>query len=295
MNFGEIVRNSLSLAWRNKSLWLLGLFSGALGFPFDLLSLDTSDSNPAVTALAGLPVQIDMSTIPTLFGILGGAGLVFFIVNCFTSAGLIEAIKRLSDGDSFRLGSSLRRASHCFWRVFALHAIAFVIEGVVGLIAGGIIFGALGGSLATGLLLLVLVGPITFYLLAMVSTAFILASCAVVINDCGVNQALSEGWRLFHAHRSTSLLVALIYLGLTIVATVVAVTVFDVLQGLVVATAVSFSSLTLAAIVALPVFLVVAVPVVGLPGVVLEAVYTLFYFRLREMPVAEEAAATAAM
>ena len=284
MDYGEIVSSSFKLAWQRKSLWLMGLFAGGASFPTNLIDWKKDNKGSLSGLFSGVPVLRDHPELIYWFlGIIVVLGLLLFVLHCFCTVGLIDAVNRLSRGGIYRLKDSFGEGVRFFWRFVGLTILEIFVMIVGAVVTIGPVVVAFFIHWAAGALALMVMLPLGFFLMVMTLNTFFLASRAMVVRDVGIGDALEEGWRLFHANKGSNIVIFLLYFLLTIACAVGAVIIFVIIGAPFVLLALTGTKgLIIALAVGIPVFLLLSLPISGFLGAAFEAMYTLFYFRLVE-------------
>ncbi len=289
MDYGEIIRTAFTLAWRHKSLWLLGLFaSGSANFSFD------SDFDFPGTGLGefggdGLGYRIggffesNPWLLVPLVGLILIYALTFLILNCICSPALVDAVNNLTRGGHYRLGKSFLVGVGYFWRFLGITIAGFLAAAAAVFVFVMIVVLMFVLNVFLGILSLLVVIPLGFFTVLFISNVFALAERALVIRDIDIGDALSEGYYLFMNNKVPNLIIFLLYIVLVIAISVGVMIILAILAVpfYFMATHTPFGLIGSLAV-GIPVFLAVSLPVSGFLGASFEAMYTLFYFRLVE-------------
>jgi len=271
MNYGKIVEDSFSFAWRYKSLWIFGLFAGSgsnFNFDFGTSELDQSDF-----------MQYDSweplweLILPILAAIIVIA-LIMFVLHLICSPALVDGINKIARGGTYRFSDSYSRGIDFFFRKLGLTLI--FVAAVIGVILLAIL-----PIVALHLFGLLLLFPIFVIGLFLAITIYSLAERAMVVRDTSIGNAIDEAYVLMKQNFLKCVIVALIFMGLSF--------------------GVAFLFLMLAAMLYFPVNMIVHAMsenrtivfvlgvILGLPitfvvggfiGTFFHSLYTLFYFGL---------------
>ncbi|MDH4157301.1 MAG: hypothetical protein OEW00_08510 [candidate division Zixibacteria bacterium] len=290
MDYGRIVNKSFEVAWRFKSLWILGLFAGGTvtGFNWpgkltERLGLEDVDLNIRHLGLDfwdfSIPKELIISLLIWLFLI----GLLFLIMHFVGVAGLIDGANKITRGGRYRLGDSFATGFRHFWQFLALGVGLFFL--IFGFIVFTVLFMVLLFKMHTvlGILGLMFVVPIIFCFAVTSGNIYSLAQRSLVVRGASIGDALEEGYRLFRYNIGKNIVIFLIDIGLSIGLWLLAMIVWGII-GIPIAAVVLASGLGwvaaifLGLLLGLPVSLVVG----GFTGTVLTNLYTLFYFELLE-------------
>ncbi|MEW6050532.1 MAG: hypothetical protein AB1644_05660 [Candidatus Zixiibacteriota bacterium] len=283
MDYGRLLNHSWNLAWRFKSLWVLGIFVSG-GVPF---SMSWQDDTRTLSQLGASD-----AVILTLFVVATTLATISLILYFLTSGSLIDAVNRITRGGSYRLGESFSNGFHFFWRMVGLGLLAFMsILVVVAVCAVPAILLFLV-STVLGVISLFILVPVAIAGIFVVAAVYQLAERVVVVRDSVVGDAIDEAWMLFRRHLGQNVILTLMYLCISLGFGMV----FMMLAALVavpfvVMALTSTAGLILALAFGIPAVLLVAILVEGISGAFTSAMYTLFYFELLGSPATPPATA----
>jgi hypothetical protein len=278
MNYGRIVEDSFKFAWRYKSLWVFGLLAGSSGGNFNLqFGQDDLNAMGGMGETGMMPNEFFQEFWHLILPFLAALiiiGLLFFILHLICSPALVDAINKIARGGSYHFADSYSRGIDFFLRKLGLTLI--FIAAVLGAILLGIL-----PIVALHLFGILLMIPIVAAGIFFAITLYNLAERALVVRDTSIGNAIDEAYILMKQNFSKCLIMALIFIGLSIgigiVLLMVAAMFFFPINVLV--HSVSESKIVifvLALILGLPVSLVVG----GFIGTFFHSLYTLFYFGL---------------
>ncbi len=307
MNYGDLIRDSIGITWRNRYLWFFGFFvglgsgggggtgGGGGGGDFE------EQSSAEIASVSTVALQQGPFDNPLLIvGIVVVAlliFLVFFALYVVSQGGLTESVAAIERGEERRFSSTWRAGVSYFWRV--LGQVLLFVGIVLGLLAAvGIpvallVAGTFAATDATAPRVLVAVVA-ALVVVALLIVVFIpvaivrqFARRELVVRGVGVLASVGSSYRLFRQNLGRSLLVWLIQLGLMLgaaIALIIAVLIVGFLIALP-AIALGVAGYTTAAIVAgvaaglliwLPLFIVA----VAILGTFNHSYWTLAYLRL---------------
>ncbi len=286
MNYGKIVEDSFSFAWRYKSLWLFGLFAGSGGnFNFDI---DSDDLNQSDFMPFDSWEPLWELILPILAALIIIA-LIMFVLHMICSPALVDGINKIARGGTYRFSDSYSRGLDFFFRKLGLTLIFIaVVSGVILLAVLPIV--ALHWF---GVLLLL---PIFVIGLFFAITIYSLAERAMVVRDTSIGDAIDEAYILMKRNFGKCVMVALIFIGLSIGVGILFVMLAAMLYfpvNMIVQAMSENRSIVfvLGIILGLPITLVVG----GYVGTFFHSLYTLFYFGLVDpaSPYAKASVSTA--
>lgn len=283
MDYGEIIGSSFRLPWKYKSMWVLGLFaSGMASFPLEMLKY-SKDGTFDVPQFIEDVMHDHSEIIVALVALAILTVVVFIVMNLICTAGLIDAVNRLTRGGTYRLQDSFTTGLRYFPQYLGINLLQFLTAGFGVFVLGMLIVGAFVIHVAIGILALMVIVPALFCLIWFLTNVFMLAERALVVRDVGIEAALREGYLLFRRNLVSNLIFFLINVGLSMAIGlgVMALVLIMAVPFALVASS-SDGGLLLALIIGLPVLGVVALPISGYLGAVFESMYTQFYFRLVE-------------
>jgi hypothetical protein len=191
MDYGLLVRDAWLTTWRNRFLWVLGLFAGvtigSLALGGYSLPLPTGEQVRGWT-----PELIQVGLLLAL------GGLAIAGVSAIARGSMTQATLAAEGGQNISVRQALSAGVRWFWRFLML----LVLLGLVALAIGGAV-----------LLAIVNLGPAGGVLSALVLTLGAAASVvlayaerAIVVHDLGPIAALRHGLTMFVEHPHASLL-----------------------------------------------------------------------------------------
>ncbi|RPJ37923.1 MAG: hypothetical protein EHM21_17595 [Chloroflexi bacterium] len=205
MNIGEVFTRAWDVIWKNKVLWIFGLFaslaggSGGNNFRYTFEQNGASGSMPA-----NIPAWVFVLLILLAIAVI----VVLVILSTLGRAGLVRGAWLADSGETgLRFGSLFRESQAYFWRVILL---ALLVVGIsLSLILALVIPTVLTAGIAALCLwpLFCLLVPFFIVLTVIVELAII----AIVGEDLGVMDSLRRAWEVFRAN-----LPMMIAVGLTI-------------------------------------------------------------------------------
>jgi len=209
VDYGEVLRKTWDISWRNKGLWLLGILagcsasgrgnfgsssSGARGFNFDARDYRRYDGGPFFEDTFGIQQEI---LIPIILGFICLAlliALVVFVLGVIGQGGLIAGFKRADDGADVSFAEAFGDGTQVFWKLLGIR-ITFFIAGfviVITLILGTVFIGI--ATFGIGLLCLI---PLICLLIPLglgVDSYIILTMVAAVEEELGVLESFGRSW-----------------------------------------------------------------------------------------------------
>lgn len=286
MEYGRIVSDSFKIAWRNKSLWVFGLFAGGggAGFNFDDSWFKKQDLGfDPEEFFQTWDIPFDWHLLIPIALALAVMGLGFMIMHLISVPALIDGVNKIKRGGSYRLGSSFSVGIDFFWRFFGLSIIAVVVifSSMIVAVAFGFVAYAIHWAVMVFYILIMI--PLFIVLIFGATSVIELATRAMVVRDIGVFDSIHEGYLLLKRNLGNNILMFLIYIGLSIGLGLGALLIWAMVGAPIALIALAtglglIPALVLAVIIGMPVSLVVG----GFIGTVLESLYTLFYFELVE-------------
>ena len=206
MDYGEVLRKTWDISWRNKGLWLLGILagcsasgrgnfgnstSGARGFDFSSGDLQSGFNFEDLG-----PIQEEVF-IPIFLGLLCLGliiALVVFVLGVLGQGGLIAGFKRADDGANVSFSEAFGDGLQSFWRLAGIR-ILFFVAGIV-IVLGLILATVLVGIATFGIGLLCLI-PLICLLIPVglgVDSYIILTMVASVEEELGVVESFGRSW-----------------------------------------------------------------------------------------------------
>jgi len=145
VDYFGILKQGWQVAWRNKALWVLGLFAmgSSVGSSFSNALNTGKDSSTTGTWLSSVPTSVDIIAISALVGVLV---IVLLVLSVAARAGLIAETDRVCDSERVSLSRGWRTGFHYWWRTFGIQLVLALPVIAVLLLIGGIAVIALIGA-----------------------------------------------------------------------------------------------------------------------------------------------------
>ena len=227
MEYGQLLKNSLKIAWERKYLWAFGFFAG-VGMPNTrgvAVEEKLGDAWAWLTSNPGLLILVLV-----LAGILS---LVFLVLQVVSQGGLIKSASAIERGQPSSFELALNAGLQSFWRVLGLELLLVVLllAGMVAAIVPPVAMIAAGpaGLKVLGIVWIVL--AILPFIAAVLGAALLwnYALRFVVIDDRPIGRSLSLSWNCFKQCLSESVILFAISLGFSIAITIAVVAALVVL------------------------------------------------------------------
>ncbi len=311
MDYGEVLRKTWNISWRNKGLWILGILagcsasgrgnfgtsgSGAQGYSFDSSEFRGYDGGPFFEDVLGVQEEV---IIPIILGLLCLGfivALIVFALGVIGQGGLIAGFKRADEGETVSFSTAFSEGLQSFWKLVGIRIVFFVAGFVIviTLILGTVLMGVV--TFGIGLICLV---PLICLLIPIglgVDSYIILTMVAAVEEELGVFEAFGRSWTTFKENIGpVAVMIAILIIGFGILGFLIAMPFialgFPALLGVLVgsdAAVISGVAFTLlCALVAIPVL----VALYGLLTTFTTGAWTLTYRRLNGTMGAELPAA----
>lgn len=209
----DIIRDSFALAWRNKYLWLFGLFAGGAGgglqFP------GGGDSSTGLERVEEIQAWV-LAAIGMIILIGLVVGTIVLVLHTLCKSALIYNIYQIETGGAHSLAGGWDFAVKRFWPMlgltvtqwFVLFAFIMII-----VIVEVVFFMA---SLALGFLSLLVALPLLFAGVAIALVVWTYAERFIALENRGIIESLGEAWALGKYEWRTSLTVLLIKIAIAI-------------------------------------------------------------------------------
>lgn len=227
MSYGEIVREAFRVTWRNPYLWFFGFFAGgSLGTGFNLPSGGGFGGDEASSfagpAISGNEVALILGLV--LLGLL--LFLAFLVLTVISNGGLAASVAAIDRGEERRFSSTWRAGLSVFWRVVGYFVLFFLIGlallTLIALPLGLLVAGVFVGTESEAARIVASVFAVLAGILLAIATLvplFIISQFAlrgIAVDGRGVFASIGDGFRLFRREIGKSLLVWLIWVGLSI-------------------------------------------------------------------------------
>ena len=233
MNYGDLIRDSFRITWRNRYLWFFGFFvylgsgggggggnAGGGGGDFD------EQGSAEIASVSATAVQSTFQNLGLIIILIVAFLLIFlilFAIYVVSQGGLTDSVAAIERGQRRDFFSTWGAGTQYFWRV--LGQILLFVGIVLGLLLiVAIPIGALvGGALLTDSTAFKVVAIAVGVLVGIVALIVIFIPVAIVrqfarrtmvISGDGVIASVGSGYRMFRHNMGRSLLVWLIQLGI---------------------------------------------------------------------------------
>lgn len=197
MNIGEVLARAWNIIWKNKILWVFGLFAGLAGgsggnnFNFTLMQNGEASS---------LPINIPAWAVGLLLLLFVALLIVFIGLSTLGRAGLVRGAWLADGGEDYLTFNQLFRDSQkYFWRVLLVGILVFAIS--LALVLALIV----PSVLTCGIIALCML-PL-FILLSVIVE---LATIAIVGEDLGIMESLQRAWEIVRTNMALIIAVGLV-------------------------------------------------------------------------------------
>ncbi|MBC7266645.1 MAG: hypothetical protein H5T75_06715 [Coriobacteriia bacterium] len=214
MDYFDILKRGLKIAWEHKRLWVLGFFvagSAGVSNPYGQATFTSGDEQSSAAQVESFARWVEANTgLVVLFAaLLVFVGLVMFVLSIAAQGGLVWATNEAADGRRPRLGEAWAVGFRRWGRTIMIGLCLFgplLVAAVVLFVAlfvpvfsvitqasdAEVAAGAGVGSILCGIPLLLLVVIVGSVVLGLV---FTLALRYGVIEDRGFGQSISAAWK----------------------------------------------------------------------------------------------------
>lgn len=232
MDYGNLITRAWNITWNNKFLWVLGFLAA--------LTSAGSNSNSFQQSYN----QSDFANNPELFMAIGAAvlvltcvfmiiGLILWLLSIAARGGLIDGVNRIDDGEAVTLKQAFSAGFKSVWRLIAVYILAYLPLIIISIVVGIIAVMAIGGAAAMGSMMqnppdeagAALVGSLgllgmclCLVVCALIPLTIVLSFIAefavrgVMIQNMGVVDSLSHGWRIFKENLGPVIILSLLLL-----------------------------------------------------------------------------------
>jgi hypothetical protein len=210
MDYFDILKKALTIAWKYKALWVLGFFVGAGGSSGGS-SGGTSSWQTSAQDLPRIQVDLadwpsgDLTLIAVVAGVLVAIGLVLLVVNIAAQGGLVYGTNAAAEDRKVPLGECWRVGFSKWGRTFMIgFMLALPILVLVGALVAVIVTAVLGGTAVTDGGIFAAIGGICLFLpvffIAVIALSFaigVLQPLALrygILRDITFGQAIKRAW-----------------------------------------------------------------------------------------------------
>jgi hypothetical protein len=279
MQIGEIVRQAWAITFKYKSLWVFGLFIEGFAAGQGFMNKD----HFPVSKFNGFEFSPMLITL-IFIGVI--VGLVVLVLHFIATAGLIDAVNRITRGGEYKFSAALSSALGFFWRFVGLALVLFffIICLMLIIILPEILVFLVSTILGFFSLLIAL--PALLFAAFVSLSIYALAQRAIVARNCSISDAITEAYWLFRRNLGQNLAIFLINIGIAIAVGMCVILLLLIIAAPFIALALtSTTGIIVAIAVGLPIVLFILLLSEGISGSFKSSLYTLFYFELVEPKV----------
>lgn len=308
MDYFGILKRAAQITWKYKFLWVLGflvaLASGGNSYN-SWTNYSTGSGDLSGASNAGHWLSAYLVIIFLIVMVLLLIGIVFWILSRIAIGGLVGAVDGIEKNEEMSLGKAFSIGARYFFRVVGVSILiglimfALVMVFVIPLVGAIIVMAVQGGAVSEVIVLaLFCIVPaiiIVIFLLAIVGIFMgVLTVYAIryqVIYDAKVIESIRLGWRLIKGNKAQTLVMFLLLLLTSTVATIVVIIpgmLIGLPSALMLIAGIATNSITLIvlSVFGLVVLVVVAAVIRGIYEVFHSAAWTLAF--LKQQPEAPE-------
>jgi hypothetical protein len=214
MDYGGLVKRALDIMWKFKYLWIFGFFlqfgSGTGGW---FGNLPEKIKLPVGDLLSGALVGAIILLV--LVGLL--VFLVFLIMYLISQGGLIHCVWKIESGEKPTLRDGWNAGIKNFWRILGISILILIFIVASAVITLGPFVILIIALKIVGLLSALVLFPVFLVLLVTLILVGLYAERTCVIEGKGVFDSLAGGWETLKSNLGSSLVMALIGIGSTMV------------------------------------------------------------------------------
>jgi hypothetical protein len=229
--YRDALRFGWQFAWKNKFLWIYGIFAAMLGQlgMFEILARATGVVAHATTVGVRLYFfRFPARMFSSFFDLAGGSGWAWLVWLFLLGIGILAVVTVLAvasqgalihaagRGKHGREVSSDRREWHAgmahFWRLLFLNAGKKLVIAILAVIVGWAAYAASVSSSVVDFFLFLSLFILAVLVGMTVSFFTLYAACYVVVEERAFTQALAAAWKLLKGHWLVSLEVGILFL-----------------------------------------------------------------------------------
>jgi hypothetical protein len=219
MDFGYVLKRAWQIVWKFKILWLFGILASC-GQSANSAGSNSSYQFSGADSNATMQIERYFNQLGTAeIAVLAGIGLlallvVIILAILFSTVGRIglirgtmkaeEGAQRLTFGELWRDGMAY------FWRVFGMNLLIGVIIFLAVMII--IVISAILTGVTLGIFLVCLI-PLMCLLIPVWWAVYVVieqANVALVVENLGITQAISRGWRVVWQNLGSMIVMSLV-------------------------------------------------------------------------------------
>jgi len=214
--YAQILWQAWLHTWRNKRLWIFGLFASLLGsgsvIEITFRGLKNIDEKGSfwIKALEGtIPLYdavqnyihetslLETTRVVTIITSLAIFGLAFFVVSILSQGVLIENISIVIRKRRYRFYKLVKQATNSFWRLVGLNFLAKIILIATLLLTSVFLTSTISQIQLLNSVLYLVVFIVSAIILLGTSALLIYASVFTVVGDKTFASSITNAWRLF--------------------------------------------------------------------------------------------------
>lgn len=228
IDYLEIIKKAWKITWDNKYLWWFGLFlalGGGGGFSFNFPGGNNWDKqfekkSESINNFFSQHFEI----IACIIIVIVLLGITLFVFRILSQAGILKSLEKIEKKEISNFKSGLLKGKKYFWKLLTIILVLsfFVICLAIALfVPVGFLFYL--KSFVSAIFAAFL--AVSIFISLIILTSFIgkYASFYVVLSDLGITDSLENGYRLFRKNIIASIIMALLFIPISMVLTVAAI------------------------------------------------------------------------
>jgi len=207
-NYSNLIKKSWRIAWKNKLLWIFGLFltAGIEGFGYK-----RGFNLEAIQAKGFLLSGMSRPSLLTITIIAVAIALILFIISVICQGSMIKGIDNISLKKKNRFKELWQFGVSKFWRILAIEAIIALAVLILMIPLVLSFLNSFWAAAISAIWILLIIIVIT-----LLGNYFYYVFAYAVIEDKKVKDSFILGWNLYKNNLKVSILVSLLRLGLSI-------------------------------------------------------------------------------
>jgi len=238
LHFGDLIRQALDWAWKNKILWIFGIFLGGGGLSIPNVSSNDwekiqqmyssmGDTTPIFQEIGSLENLLTVRNIAIVVGALVIIGLIFIILSFFARAAMIFGLNRINQSKSYKFWELLKLGVKKFPRLFLMEIILGIPNLILLIPFAALIFDFKNKSLIA-LVIVAVVFMLIYNLMLFMFRHY--SYCFAVLQEKSAWQSIKSGWQMFRSNLKELILVKVVEILLSILIAIGMITVIIILM-----------------------------------------------------------------
>ncbi|MFC1622824.1 hypothetical protein ACFL2R_03770 [Patescibacteria group bacterium] len=251
----EVIKESASLAWKNKRLFIFGLIititSGGANFEFN-------DNDFQDSVFAQKIMSLGTETLLLIFLAFLALVMLLILAHVFSKIALIKSVVKLLNNESFSVKQEFKDARQNFLRIVGINVLAMAVAFLLLLIIAAPIFFISFSATSTPLIIILSIAAFLIFIPAAFLVFFIgfFGQIYIIKHKLSIQESVKNSYNLLNSNIASSVIMAICLIIFNLAFSIIGAI---ILVPLIVSSA--FASTTTSYIVAGTISLIVLIPI----------------------------------